>query len=67
VHAYTLFAESATFIFSFVFAIMCGCSIIIVHETFAILVPFGAILLHVMINGCMLSSTHVLLLAVLQQ
>ena len=50
VRAYILVAKSAI-IFSFGFAMMCGCPIIVVDATFALLVPFGAVLLHVMING----------------
>jgi len=50
VHAYILVAKSAI-IFSFGFAMMCGCPIIVVDATFALLVPFGAVLLHIMING----------------
>ena len=30
---------------------MCGCPIIVVDATFALLVPFGVVLLHIMING----------------
>jgi len=50
-HAFHNFTVKSAIIFSFGFAMMCGCPIIVVDATFALLVPFGAVLLHVMING----------------
>ena len=48
--AYILVAKSATFIFSSGLP-WCVAAPSIVDATFALLVPFGAVLLHIMING----------------
>ena len=48
--AYILVAKSATFIFSLGLP-WCVAAPSVVDATFALLVPFGAVLLHIMING----------------